>query len=130
MESLYIEPTKYSPEINFDPESGILEFRGKSYPENTFEFYAPVMKWLEEYIASAPDGKTILDMEIIYFNSSSSKFFFDFFDVIEEASDQGFDIKINWIYHKDNENALEAGEDFMEDFESLDFNLVEEQASR
>ena len=22
---------------------------GKSYPENTFDFYEPVMSWLEEY---------------------------------------------------------------------------------
>lgn len=125
MNKLYIESTKYSPEISLDPESQTLEIRGKSYPENTFEFYAPVMKWLEDYIASAPAGKTVLNMEIIYFNSSSSKFFFDFFDVIEEASDQGFTVEINWIYDSENENALEAGEDFMDDFESLNFNLVE-----
>ncbi len=124
MEKLYIEPTKYSPEIKLDPDTRTLEVRGKSYPENTFEFYAPVMKWLGDYIASAPSARTVLNMEIIYFNSSSSKFFFDFFDVIEEAAEQGFDVEINWIYDAENENALEAGEDFMEDFEALNFNLV------
>ena len=123
MDKLYIEATKYSPEIDLDPETGILEIRGKSYPENTFEFYAPVMRWLEEYIASSPDGKTVVNMEIVYFNSSSSKFFFDFFDVIEEAVEGGFEVEINWIYDRDNDNALEAGEDFMEDFESLNFSL-------
>ncbi len=124
MEKLHIEATKYSPEINLDPAAGVLEIKGKSYPENTFEFYAPVMKWLEEYIASSPGGKTVVNMEIIYFNSSSSKFFFDFFDVIEEAVEGGFEVEINWIYDRENENALEAGEDFMEDFESLNFNLA------
>jgi hypothetical protein len=124
MERLYVEPTKYSQEIKLDPDSRILEIRGKSYPENTFEFYAPVMKWLGGYIASSPSARTVLNMEIIYFNSSSSKFFFDFFDVIEEAADQGFDVEINWIYDAENENALEAGEDFMADFETLNFNLV------
>lgn len=128
MKKLYIEPTKYSPEISLDPETRVLEIRGKSYPENTFEFYAPVMKWLEDYIASSPSGKTVINMEIIYFNSSSSKFFFDFLDVIEEAAEQGFDVEINWIYDPENENALEAGEDFMDDFESLNFNLVEKPA--
>ncbi len=127
MKKLYIEPTKYSPEINLDPESQVIEIRGKSYPENTFEFYAPVMKWLQDYIASSPQGKTVLEMEIVYFNSSSSKFFFDFFDVIEEAADQGFAVDINWIYDPENENALEAGEDFMDDFESLNFRLVEKE---
>jgi len=32
---------------------------------------------------------------------------------------------INWIYDEENESALEAGEDFMEDFEDLTINLVE-----
>ncbi len=127
MKKLYVEPTKCSPEIKFDPDLQVLEIKGKSYPENTFEFYAPVMKWLEDYIASSPSGKTVLNMEIIYFNSSSSKFFFDFFDVIEEAADSGFQVEINWIYDPDNENALEAGEDFMEDFRDLDFRLVEKE---
>jgi len=79
----------------------VLAIKGKSYPENTFEFYAPVMKWLEEYIAFSPRCKTVLNMEIIYFNSSSSKFFFDFFDVIEEAVGRDFEIEINWIYDVD-----------------------------
>jgi hypothetical protein len=63
-------------------------------------------------------------MEIIYFNSSSSKLFFDFFDLLEEASGNGKEIEVNWLYDGENESAEEAGEDFKEDFESLNFNLV------
>lgn len=49
--------------------------------------------------------------------------FFDFFDLIEENKDKS-DIEIRWIYDQENESALEAGEDFKEDFESLNFNLI------
>jgi len=122
MENLKIEATKYTPEIILDT-NGTISLSGKSYPENTFEFYTPMMQWLEEYFETSPADKTVVNMEIVYFNSSSSKLFFDFFDLLEENS-QNHKIEINWIYDEENESALEAGEDFIEDFESLNIKLV------
>ena len=122
MKNLKLEATKYTPEINLDAK-GSISLIGKSYPENTFEFYAPMMKWLEEYFEGTPATTTVINMEIIYFNSSSSKLFFDFFDLLEEnASDNK--IEINWIYDEENESAEEAGADFVEDFEDLKIRLV------
>jgi len=123
MEDLHIEMTKYTPEIHLNASSGLMYISGKSYPENTFDFYKPVMEWMERYFEGDVQEKTIINMEIIYFNSSSSKLFFDFFDLIEEVNDKN-NIEINWLYDEENESALEAGEDFKEDFESLNFNLV------
>jgi len=123
MNNLNIELTKYTPEIKMDASEGLISMSGKSYPENTFEFYKPIMDWMEEYFDGNAKDKTSINLEIIYFNSSSSKLFFDFFDLVEEASEDN-QIEINWIYDEENESALEAGEDFKEDFESLTFNLV------
>ena len=124
MENLTIEETKYTPSINLNVENGLIELVGKSYPENTFEFYQPMIEWVENYFDGNDQPKTIINFEIIYFNSSSSKLFFDFFDLIEESQNKGKSIKINWIYDEDNESAMEAGEDFIEDFEKLDLSLV------
>jgi len=123
MENLHLDATQYTPEISLDT-NGTISMVGKSYPENTFEFYAPVMSWLEEYFESTQNDVTTVNMEIIYFNSSSSKLFFDFFDLLEENS-QKHKIDINWIYDEENESAQEAGEDFIEDFEELTINLVQ-----
>lgn len=125
MENLIIEETKYTPSIKLDASKGVFELIGKSYPENTFEFYKPMMEWVETYFDGNECEKTVVNLEIIYFNSSSSKLFFDFFDLLEEAHNNGKKIEINWIYDEDNESAQEAGEDFKEDFEELNFNLVE-----
>ena len=122
MENLKFEATKYTPEINLNAD-GIISLVGKSYPENTFEFYTPMMSWIESYFEEASERKVIVNMEIIYFNSSSSKLFFDFFDLLEENSEENT-IKINWIYDEENESAEEAGEDFIDDFENLDIELV------
>ena len=122
MNLLKLEATQYTPEITLDP-AGIITMIGKSYPENTFEFYTPVMSWLEDYFEGVAAEKTVVNMEIIYFNSSSSKLFFDFFDLLDEAREENT-IEINWIYDSENESAMEAGEDFVEDFEDLNIKLV------
>lgn len=123
MKDLKLEATKYTPEISLGI-NGTISLVGKSYPENTFEFYAPMMEWLEEYFNGNAASKTVVNMEIIYFNSSSSKLFFDFFDLLEEQI-EGNTIEINWIYDEENESAQEAGEDFIEDFEDLNIKLVQ-----
>ncbi len=125
MENLHIEATKYTPDIKLDADNGLLSFSGKSYPENTFDFYQSTLEWLTNYFAQETQKKTVIEMDIIYFNSSSSKLFFDLFDLLEEAHENGKDITVRWLYDAENENALEAGEDFKEDFESLSFDLIE-----
>ena len=124
MNNLIIEETKYTPSINFNVQKGVFQLKGKSYPENTFDFYKPMMDLVEEYFDGKEQERTVINMEIIYFNSSSSKLFFDFFDLVEEAHNNGKTIEINWIYDEENDSALEAGEDFQEDFENLKFNLI------
>lgn len=124
METLHLDASQYTPEITLDAAKGDISLRGKSYPENTFEFYQPVMEWMEHYFAGETAERTTVTMEIIYFNSSSSKLFFDFFDLLEEASQAGKTVAVNWVYDAENESALEAGEDFKEDFEALTINLV------
>ena len=122
MATIDIEKTQLTPSILLDKEQGLIEIKGDSLPENTAEFYKPLMAELKDYFNS-PQDKTIVNLEITYFNSSSSKLFFDFFDILDEASEDN-NIKINWIFDEENESAEEAGEDFIEDFEDLDINLT------
>ncbi len=124
MKNLHIPATQTSPEISFDCEKHILEIKGESFPEDTAEFYSPVFSWIEEYLEFIKDHKVIINIELIYFNSSSSKVFMDLFDILDVATDKGKQIIINWIYDEENENALIAGEEFKEDLESLTFNLI------
>lgn len=68
---LYIKATKNSPEVDFDPATGILFLNGKSIPENATKLYQPVTTWLKEYIQEACD-ETQLHFNLIYFNTASS----------------------------------------------------------
>jgi len=122
MATINTEKTQLTPSILLDKELGLVEIKGDSLPENTAVFYKPLMTELKDYFNS-PKDKTVINLEITYFNSSSSKLFFDFFDLLESASKK-CDIQINWIYDEDNESMEEAGEDFLEDFEDLNFKMV------
>ena len=125
MENLHIEATKSTPTIDFDAQKAILNISGESYPENTTQFYAAVFEWLEKFFEEVDDQEVTINIELIYFNSSSSKVLMDLFDMLEELSEDGKKIVVNWIYDEDNDASLEYGEEFAEDIESLTFNLKE-----
>jgi len=125
MKNLFIEATECTPTIHFDITRNILEIRGTSYPENTSSFYTPIFTWLEEYFSQLEEGHVTVNIAIVYFNSGSSKILLDFFDLLDEAAFRGIDIIVNWIYEEDDEDMLEYGEEFLEDFRRLSFNFVQ-----
>jgi len=124
LENLKIEATNHSPYIEFNTQEGKFTISGMSYPENTFEFYRPIYRWLEEYYATTTHSMTTLNVELIYLNSSSLKAYFDIFNIIEDANEEGKKSVINWIYDRDDDIMEETGEDFQEDFEDLTIHLL------
>ena len=96
---------------------------GECYPENIQEFSSPVMTELNKVVPIS--GEYTVDLELFYFNSSSAKFFFDFFEFFEEKAKNGLAAKVNWNYRADDDTMLEAGEDFAEDLERCTFELKE-----
>lgn len=120
-----VAATKSSPEIHFDPITHQLRIAGESYPENCARFYDPMFQWLREYLAQTDTTPLHLDMEIVYFNSSSSKTFMDLFDMLDAAAEQGRPVTVSWRFHPDNETAFECGEEFQEDVRHMVFKLVE-----
>lgn len=122
MEKLIIRPTRITPLIYFDPNRGLLELRGKSSPENSIQFYSNLINDLEEF---GRNGKKnlIANFKFEYFNTSSSKCLFDIFRKLNIVRENGFDLSINWYYEEDDEDMLEAGEDYA-DLLGIDFNYV------
>ena len=124
MKHLVIDQTKSTPSIHFNNENNILSITGNSYPENTAKFYAPVFSWLEDFLLTTGGEAVTAELEINYFNSSSSKVFMDFFDRLENVAAQGCSVTINWRYHEENDMAAEYGEEFQEELCKVDFNLI------
>lgn len=96
---------------------------GECYPENISEWSEPVLKTLEECLSQG-QGEFKVDIELYYFNSSSAKFLFDFFEFLEESAEGGKAITINWRYRAEDDTMQEAGEDFEEDLSACAYNMV------
>ncbi|WP_421878136.1 DUF1987 domain-containing protein [Marinoscillum sp.] len=123
MEKFFIEPTRVTPLVNFDPEEGILEVKGRSSPENSILFYQKIIDNLDEFVNDGGDEFTA-NFSFEYFNTSSSKCLFDVFKKLSKISDAGKELIINWYYEEDDEDMMEAGEDYA-DLLDLDFNFLE-----
>lgn len=124
MENLIMQKEKFSPAVNFNAKRGLLSIEGKSAPENSMEFYAPILDWLETYFEGNEQIKTTINLELVYFNSSSSRVLFEFFEILEDAKSRKKFFEVNWIYDLENDYAIEAGEEFQEDFPTLNFFLI------
>jgi hypothetical protein len=110
MEILILEGTPKTPTIEFKPSEGYLLLRGRSIPENSIEFYKPLIEGLDAY-NSNPQSKTTVDIQLEYFNTSSSKCVLDVLKKLE-AINGNSEVIINWYYEEDDEDMLEAGEDY------------------
>jgi hypothetical protein len=111
MEKYSIDGTPKTPTISFDLGSGVLEIKGRSIPENSIEFYKPLVDALDKY-AGSPKSATNVNIQLEYFNTSSSKCILDVFKKLENINKNGSAVTINWHYEEDDEDMLEAGEDY------------------
>jgi len=127
MEILAIEGSPKTPEINLNPETGSIEIKGRSIPENSVAFYKPVIDWLGEYEEDSKDQTTV-DIQLEYFNTSSSKCILDLLKKLEGINNGPGNVQINWHYEEDDEDMLEAGEDY-EAILNIPFKMIETEES-
>jgi dihydroorotate dehydrogenase len=123
MKILKIEKKKGTPEVILNNESNIFEIRGESYPENSAEFYNPIIKWISEYCKDS-SRKLIFNINLTYFNTSSSKALLDIFDILEDFHQKKGKLTVNWYYYTEDESTKENGEEFAEDL-AFPFNIIE-----
>ena len=123
MKILNIEKKKGTPEVILNNELNIYEINGESYPENSAEFYNPIINWISEYCKDYLK-KLTLNINLTYFNTSSSKALLDIFDILEDFHINNGKVTVNWYYNIEDESTKENGEEFAEDL-TFPFNIIE-----
>jgi hypothetical protein len=117
MGSLHIAATAKTPQIEYQSNDGLLVLSGRSIPENAVDFYRPVLEWAQSFPA---DNKLTVQVQLEYFNTSSSKCLLDLFKRLESIES----LEIQWYFDADDEDMLEAGEDY-DHIVSVPFKFVE-----
>jgi len=112
MNSYLLKGSEKTPQINFEFETGHLEIKGKSVPEDSFKFFQPMNEWIDRYLEQ-PKSETTLNVALEYFNTSSAKVLLELFKKMNLLHKSGkSSIKINWVYESDDDDMLEAGYDY------------------
>ena len=116
MQEVVLDATDSTPQVKFDPNSGVLQLSGRSIPENATRFYYPLLDWLNEY-AGAPAEKTQFDFYLEYINSISQKMVLEILSVAQSMKDNDKNVEICWRFDEDDEEMQEEGEVFARKFE-------------
>ncbi len=131
-EKLYIPPTQYTPEIDFDPKKQKFKMGGIARPEDSYEFFEPVLSWVENFVRKTIEyheqNKLLNETFIIifdfeYMNSSSSKYIFQVISNFKKFYEKRLNVSIFWYYDDPDDQILEDGEDFSEII-NLPFNFL------
>jgi hypothetical protein len=125
--NLILEATQFSPSVNADWDQGRLQMSGESYPENTYEFFAQIIHWTEQYLQLKSEPLT-LELHLSYLNTSSIRAMIDIFDLLQDASVDGKAVVVRWLYDHRNPRASELGEEFKEDY-TFPFDIIAYEAT-
>jgi hypothetical protein len=113
MEKLFIEETSDTPQVEFDPNSGKFELKGKALPEDAIHFFRPIYDWLSEYLDQTENPVTVT-LDLLYLNSSSTRYIFNILSLLETAKENGRDVQVKWRVASSDEVMLSKGEEMQE----------------
>ena len=114
MKDFSISGTQSSPAIQGNWDGGVLSMQGDSYPENSYDLFSQVFEWVKSFLKES-DRPLVLELQLLYLNTSSIKALMDILDMLEDAHQSGRAVAVNWRYDQRNERVAELAEEFKED---------------
>lgn len=121
MEKIHLPATSNTPEVDFDFQARRLMLRGESYPESASAFYGDILESTREFLAGLVEQDVIVEVQLTYFNSSSTKMLFGLFEMLNQAAQVGNRVHLHWYYDSEDETILEFGLELREDFPDIEF---------
>ncbi len=111
MSELIVQASSNTPKVVFSLKNEIQSVVGLSTPIDSFEFYRPLIQWIEDH-RDQLRNETIFRFELNYFNSSSMKALLWLIQAIANGIGQGKEWTIEWVVTEEDEFMEEAGESF------------------
>jgi len=119
MNNLIIEKTDVTPYVLVEKKVGKVEIEGICTPENSFDFFEPIKDSIKCLI---DENKEVgFEMNLEYFNTSSSKSILDLLLVVAKVQKE---CKVIWKIQEGDEELRESGE-VMEEITGLNFEYLE-----
>ncbi|MCL1866342.1 MAG: DUF1987 domain-containing protein [Oscillospiraceae bacterium] len=100
-----------------------MKFTGESYLEDVIGFFKDINQWLDGFLETDFPCFTF-DCAMLYFNSSTTKLLYNIVRAMDRAAEDGKKVVVNWFADEDDDIMVECGEDFKDEMEFLEFNLI------
>ncbi|MFL5762452.1 MAG: DUF1987 domain-containing protein [Bacteroidia bacterium] len=110
MESFTIEATRHTPEVLINFGEGMMYIKGRSYSEDSMEFFTPIFANVRTYFEN-PQPSTTFDFQFEYLNSSSFKLVVEVLILIKKLSPPENKLIVKWRHEKDDDDMLTLGEE-------------------
>ena len=122
MENLKIDKTELTPEVLVDCNEGIIKINGICVPENSVEFFDPIVKRID--CISQSKTQIVFDICLEYFNTGASKSLLNLFLKVAEIEGVEIPTKVVWKIEEGDDELRESGE-ILKEISKLNFEFVE-----
>lgn len=121
-ESFYIEAQEDTPMVKheMDGSSHVITIAGVSMPENTLDFYVPLLQQIDQICSGAKKNKLVF--HLVYMNSMSNK---QVIKLISSSFKNDPELKVIWKYSNGDELIKMKGEEMRSILEGVDFSVEE-----
>ena len=123
MKKVIFKGTKETPYVKLD--KGIIEFKGRSIPEDPNVFYNPIIDWIKNYINEL-DPLTKINISLEYINTSSSKSLLTILKMLNSKCCDENKMIVNWSYEDGDDDMRELGY-FIETLLNIPFEFIENE---
>ena len=102
METLLIDGTEETPQVEFNTETSVYTISGRSLPEDATKFYDQLVDWVKAF-CEKPKSEFALNINLDYFNSSSAKQLVELMILLEALDKKDCKVTIIWLYEEEDE---------------------------
>ena len=106
-----IQPTRHTPLVNIEENSGMITISGVSIPENAYVFFRHIEEYIEGLDPDKVKGVTFT-FRLEYMNTLSSKAFLDYMRMVKDT--KKIPLNVVWEYFSDDEEMHDHGQTFSE----------------
>lgn len=99
-----------TPRVEFDGETGVLRLEGESHPEDAASFYAPLILWVDGFVAGPPRPVT-LELRLSFFSATTRPQLVALLRRLRKFAGRGAEVRATWFIDPGDEDMIDVAGD-------------------
>lgn len=123
LEKYYTEGSFDCPCVELNPLENKFIFQGRSIPVNAFDFYKPIIDWIDLY-SKNPNAISVFEFKFEHINTHSTQQIMKILQRLDKFPSDS-KVKLKWFYSKDDTDMLDIG-NRLKEILGIDLKFVED----